>query len=417
MRGIGYTLINFINHLPEEAKSNNSFMFHVLPDSEALFKDPLELLSLDGVQYEIRELKPTKRLPYPLPWRLNLPLAVINRCLNWKAFYFATSRIKSIKDIDVFLQADQNQPLPSGLRCKKVLIIYDLIPQILEWDYLNKYKTSRLYGKSRTKASIRSVQRMLITRKLRKNTQKANKLLAISEHTKKDFVNYFKLPESKITVTPLGADAPITVDDSKIKFYEYKKTGWGYAKKPITFDPEIPFLLFVGGVDRRRKLQDLVAAFNNLRAQGYKLKLVLVGDILLGPKAVTTPEIRQALKDSSYLEDIVFMGFASDQVKDWLFRHALAFVFPSRYEGFGLPVLEAMMRECPVISYRNDATSEVAGSAPLYTDSFKGIFDATVELLSYDHKQLTALRKRGLATTKQYDWDKTSAKMFKALSS
>src|SRR5436190_305364 len=88
----------------------------------------------------------------------------------------------------------------------------------------------------------------------------------------------------------------------------------------IIYGPTKPaYLLFVGGADRRRKLEDLVTAFNQLRAQGHELKLILAGDTMQGPANVATEEIQYALKTSSYLKDIIFMGFANDATRDWLY--------------------------------------------------------------------------------------------------
>src|SRR5680860_37195 len=84
------------------------------------------------------------------------------------------------------------------------------------------------------------------------------------------------------------------------------------------------FLLFVGGVDHRRKLDDVVTAFNHLRAQGEDIKLVLSGDIMLGAEAITTASAREALLKSSYLDDVCFLGFTDDKTRDWLYSAALA---------------------------------------------------------------------------------------------
>lgn len=409
MRGIGYTLINLLNNLPDDVVKEHRFVFYTLPPNEALFKDPFELIHTEGFSYETRELKRLRRVRYPFRGRLNLPLAVINRAIQWKDFYWGTSRIPSLAGVDVFLQADQNQYLPASLRTKKVLIIYDLIPFILEWDYLRTYSSTRAKGGTRKGALAAQLKRYFLSRKLRRNTKRASKLIAISEKTKQDFMNYLSVPERKIEVCVLGVDPPVKSEAKKPELTKYETTSWGYIKRPLELTPKVPYLLFIGGVDRRRKLDDVVAAFNTLRAEGKELKLVLAGDIMLGPKAITTEEISKALQDSSYLDDIIFMGFIDDDARSWLYRHALAYVFPSRYEGFGLPVLEAMAHECPVISYKNQATLEVAGDTPIYVDNLTELTEGIRSLLLYSQEQLATLRENGLQCAKNYSWPQTAS--------
>jgi glycosyltransferase involved in cell wall biosynthesis len=210
-------------------------------------------------------------------------------------------------------------------------------------------------------------------------------------------------------VTPLGVSKPGKhFADTPTDLRHYKKTSWGYLEYPLELDSKVPFLLFVGGADKRRKLGDLITAFNNLRAQGHELKLILAGDSMRGPGNISTEEIQTALKDSSYLDDIIFMGFVNDIGRDWLYKNSLAFVFPSRYEGFGLPVLEAMIHDCPVISYENDAVKAVAEQAPLYTYGSRGIFESVKILLESTDGQLEAIRIKGRAQAKKFSWEKTS---------
>ena len=109
------------------------------------------------------------------------------------------------------------------------------------------------------------------------------------------------------------------------------------------------------------------------------------------------------------------MGFVDDKTRDWLYTHALAFVFPSRYEGFGLPVLEAMIQGSPVISYRNLATQEVAADAIIYADNLLSLSDAVKKLLSYSVGERAELVKIGKDRAELYDWRKTSKTIISSL--
>ncbi|HUD10505.1 MAG TPA: glycosyltransferase family 1 protein [Candidatus Saccharimonadales bacterium] len=409
MRGIGYTVLNLINNLPDDIKSKHHFVFYAFPDKYSLVS-PFELLDMQGFDYEVRELRPRKRFSYKLPGRLYLLNSVGNQLVELKDLYFGDSRIKTVRGLDVFLQTDQSQSLPHRGRTKKALILYDVIPYVLEWEYLWSYKTARRqYGFSRKAAFRCQVRRWLYAHKLRVNVRRAKVLLSISEQTKSDFVRLLSTPAKKIIVTPLGVSKPGKhFADTPTDLRHYKKTSWGYLEYPLELDSKVPFLLFVGGADKRRKLGDLITAFNNLRAQGHELKLILAGDSMRGPGNISTEEIQTALKDSSYLDDIIFMGFVNDIGRDWLYKNSLAFVFPSRYEGFGLPVLEAMIHDCPVISYENDAVKAVAEQAPLYTYGSRGIFESVKILLESTDGQLEAIRIKGRAQAKKFSWEKTS---------
>lgn len=425
MRGIGYALLNFINNISPEDRKKHTFVFFVLPDEYAKFSNPLKLLDLDGLSYELRmiglpdRLKPAKPAHRRslLPGRLrNLPKKIIYFLAHLKDHRLGDPRKQNFSGIDVYLQPDQSQPLPRKFGLKKALIIYDIIPYMLDGDYLISYATARERGYS-YKGSVRlGVSRWLYAYKLKINARRADLLLSISFQTKHDFTGVLGVKDSKITVTPLGVSEPKAVTASDSPTYRYVKSSWGYIKRPYDFPADTPFLLFVGGADRRRKLSDLVTAFNNLRAQGCHLKLVLAGDTMQGPENIPTEETQLALKHSSYLDDIIFLGFTDDAVRDWLYHHALAFVYPSIYEGFGLPVLESMVQGCPVICYRNEALKEIGAEAPLYAGSAEDIRQQVVELLSYNSKRREALRRRGLAQANKFSWTKTSSRIISALS-
>lgn len=415
MRGIGYTVLNFINNISEDSRKQNHFVFYAFSDDYSAHGNVLELLDLSGFDYEVRYLKPRRRFHYNFPGRLRLLNSVLNQLLALRDVYYGDSRVSSLKNLDVFLQTDQSESLPRRGRTRKALILYDVIPYALEWEYLWSYKTARkLHGFSRKAALRVYARRWLYGHKLRVNTRRARTLLAISEQTKLDFIELLKTPAKKIVVTPLGVSES-SQDHTKPQLIQSIKTGWGYTARPARFDSDVPFLLFVGGADKRRRLQDLVAAFNNLRAQGHAIKLVLAGDSMKGPDTIATEEVQTALKDSSYLEDVIFMGFVDDVSRDWLYRNALAFVFPSRYEGFGLPVLEAMMHEGIVISYNNKATVEVAGTVPAYVNNALQLEDAVKNLLKASKAELDKKRAAGLKQAKRYIWTETSQQILKEL--
>ncbi len=409
MRGIGYTLINFINNIPADLRAKHHFVFYYYTDEG--YDDPLELLDLDGIDYEVRSLLPLQSVGPVLPGRLHIFTRLINKLTSLRHLYLGDPRIRATDGIDVFLQTDQMVGVPRGWRVKKAFIAYDVIPYVLEADYLWGYRTARSHERSRQSAIRCALRRWEYVHKLRVNARRSDKIIAISETTSKDFAKYVKPSRKKTVTVPLGVNIPENDLKDEPQMHHYVDSSWGYLKRPFKFKPDDRFLLFVGGADHRRKLEDLVVAFNHLRARGHQLKLVLAGDIMRGPGCIPIKDVREALESSSYAEDIVYMGFVGDDQRDWLYRNALAYVFPSRYEGFGLPVLEAMSYGCPVICYRNEATSEVAGNIPLYADSSLQIASSVVKVMTSGAKRP---EKSGLD---KYSWPKTAAKILDVITS
>lgn len=409
MRGIGFTLINFMNHLPENKNDINKFVLFVYPPDEST-SDPLELIDLKSFNYEVRYINRKKRITKILPGRLNLIVNIANGINDLMDLYFGDSRIKNLNGVNVFLQTDQSQCLPRKFGLKKVVIIYDIIPYVLEWDYLWSYRTARRIHNFSRKASFRcGVRRWLYAHKLKVSLRRADKLLAISQCTKQDFIDSLGEPGEKIEVVPLGVTAPNKLEKDPA-LYCYKATSWGYIKRPCELK-DTKFILFIGGADRRRKLADVVTAFNHLRAEGHELKLVLAGDSMQGPKNIATEETQTSLGQSSYLNDVMFMGFVDDAVRSWLYRNALAFVFPSTYEGFGLPVLEAMSYGTTIICYKNAAIVEVANDAPLYAANAMDMKLKIEGLLSGAIKQN---KDQLIGGVEDFSWQKTASGFIEA---
>jgi glycosyltransferase involved in cell wall biosynthesis len=413
MRGIGYTLINFINNLSPEVKKQHAFIFYYYYGEN--LEDPLEILELNGTKYETRPLYAPHRINKKLPGKLNLLIRFLNQLISLSDIYRGDPRIRDVSGIDVFLQTDQSVSLPRG-RCRKVSIAYDLIPYVMEWDYLWNYKTARAHGLPRQAAVRCEWRRWLYIHKLRANTKRADKVIPISDVTRDDFLKYVSGNKQKYTTVPLGVNPPKALSaHNSLAMFRYVDTSWGYMKRPFKFDSDERFLLFVGGADKRRKLDDLVVAFNHLRAQGVELKLVLAGDSMQGPRNIATEPIQKALQNSSYLDDIIFMGFVDDQQRDWLYNNALAFVFPSMYEGFGLPVMEAFSYGCPVISYQNAATKEIAYDLPLYADNPDGLFSAVLQLLNMTASERSGLEHRAIKKAAERSWSETSKEIIQAI--
>lgn len=405
MRGVGSTVINVLLHVSKEDKAQHRFVFYTHEEGRDEALKLIDAKSFPG--HEVRNVAPARPLPPSIktPQGLaHLPRRIKELLIDRK---LGTKRITELDGIDTFLQFEQDVVPPSPDKVRSTAVAYDLIPYVLESDYLWSYTTARkAHNYSRRGALKAQVKRTLYLATIRSAMQRAHKVIAISEHTKKDFMKYVGIPSEKISVCHLGvSDKKVTKQAKPSSVERYVGTSWGDVKISTKL-PDTPFLLFVGGADPRRKLADLVHAFNLLRAQGHDLHLVLAGDTMLGPNSVPNDEARKALLGSSYLDDIYQLGFVNDATREWLYQNALAFVYPSRYEGFGLPILEAMRYGTPTLTYRNSSLQEIADSLAIFASDPVAIQRSVSELLKSGKDP--SLAKSVSAQASRFTWKSTS---------
>ena len=167
--------------------------------------------------------------------------------------------------------------------------------------------------------------------------------------------------------------------------------------------PSAPYVLFVGTSDRRKGLDTLVAAMAIVQEQRPDVRLVLVGDI-----SDAIPGL------NSIRAEVI--GFVDDAMLATLYRNATVFAFPSRYEGFGLPILEAMSYGVPVVAARNTSIPEATGDAGILveTDSSEALAQALLRVLN-DRELQNELRARGLERAAGMSWSTTAARTFDLL--
>ena len=168
-----------------------------------------------------------------------------------------------------------------------------------------------------------------------------------------------------------------------------------------------PYVLAVAGADPTKNMETLIKAFARVPSSlRERHKLVLAGDIR------RRPELGQLVKDLGVGPQTVFAGIVSDDQLIELYQHAAVFVFPSRYEGFGLPVLEAMGCGCPVVSSNASSLPEVVGTAGLLRDpsDVDGFAEDITSLLS-DAPRRDQLRDYGLTRAAQFSWERTAREL------
>lgn len=227
------------------------------------------------------------------------------------------------------------------------------------------------------------------------SVKKASLVFTISNSSRSDIIKEYKLPENKVVPTHLG----IKEDTSRIIVKEIKE------KYSIDGD----FILFVGTLQPRKNIARLVEAFS--RSKNKKIKLVIVGK-----KGWQYEDILEAPKNFGVEDRVLFLDFVPDEDLVSLYREALFYVLPSLYEGFGLPILEAMKQGCPVLTSNVSSMPEAGGGAALYVDP-ENTQDITekIDMLVSDDSLRQELVEKGYEQIKKFSWEETAKKTLDAL--
>lgn len=180
---------------------------------------------------------------------------------------------------------------------------------------------------------------------------------------------------------------------------------FGPAVAPSRTDS--PYVLAVAGADPTKNIETLIKAFARVPSLlRERHKLVLAGDFR------RRPELGQLVKELGIGSQTIFPGIVSDDQLIELYQHAAVFVFPSRYEGFGLPVLEAMACGCPVVSSNASSLPEVVGSAGLLRDpSDVDGFAEDITLILSDATRRQQLREEGISRAARFSWERTAREL------
>ncbi len=223
---------------------------------------------------------------------------------------------------------------------------------------------------------------------------KADRIITISESTKRDLLRAFRdLDESKVHVIPHGIDAEFfggAVSDTDRDIILGR-----YGLRPGSY------MLYVGAIQPRKNLIRLVEAFEVAKHTHPDMKLVIVGE-----QAWLSDPIVARLEQSPYAADILRIGQVSMRELPTWFQNARLFAFPSLYEGFGLPVLEAFAAGTPVLTSNVSSLPEVGGDAALFVDPYetRSIAEALVRLWD-DTSLREELIKKGKERVETFSWD------------
>ncbi len=267
--------------------------------------------------------------------------------------------------------------------CATVSTIHDLAPFLVS----NKYDWKRMfYGR-------------VVAKQLAKRQRQ---IIAISENTSRDIQRFFHLPSSQIQVVHNGLDHerffPAPRDEAKC---------WMEKNHGVSD----PFFLYVARFEHPAKNHvRLIQAFNEFKAETRSpWKLILGGADWNGAEV-----IHKTIAESPVRSDIKTLGFVSDRSLPSLYQAADAFVYPSLYEGFGMPPIEAMACGCPVISSARGSLAEVVGNAARIIDP-ENVCDLknALRAMATDSLLREKLRGAGLERSQRFDWRITAAQTMK----
>ena len=221
-------------------------------------------------------------------------------------------------------------------------------------------------------------------------------VITVSQSTKQDIIELLGVPGDRICVTP-----PASRYSPKYLSAQQIET----IKREINYDFSQPYLLFVSTIEPRKNINNLILAFNYLK-QKYKIDHQLV---LIGQKGWLYQSIFQTIASSPWNEQIHYLGYLSDEIVALFYSQAEVFVYPSVYEGFGLPVLEAMTLGTPVITSNTSSLPEVAGDAAIFIDpqNVVQLADAIFQVIR-DSQLRQKLIHKGKQRATLYSWEKTA---------
>src|SRR3989344_1739014 len=256
----------------------------------------------------------------------------------------------------------------------------------------------------------------------RYSINKASKIITISKSSKSDIIKAYNISDSKVEVIYPGIKSEIRNSkfetNSKLEMQNSThSTGSGLMLSKVEaskllkekFGIEKDFILFVGTLQPRKNLERLIEAFSLVKNKNLDL-------VIVGKRGWMFEEILEAPKKYGVSGRVKFLDSVSDEELPNLYRNALCFILPSLYEGFGLPILEAMKYGCPVLASNVSSLPEAGGDAALYFDPENtGDIARSLESIIQNSELRKDLIKKGYKKVKKFSWEKSAKETLKVL--
>jgi len=234
------------------------------------------------------------------------------------------------------------------------------------------------------------------------SAKKAAKIITISESSKNDIIKNYKVEKDKVVVVYPGI--------KEVSSIKYQVSSMDKIKEKYSIKGD--YILFVGTIQPRKNIKRLIEAFAKIINEEKKdLSLVIIGK-----KGWLYEEILDTPKKLQIEEEVKFLDFVPDEDLPSFYAHAKCFVLPSLYEGFGLPVLEAMKYGCPVLASNVSSLPEAGGDAAVYFDPFDvdDIKEKILEVLNKE-KLRKEMTEKGYKQVKKFSWEKSAEQVLGVL--
>ena len=358
--GIEQYTIKLLEHLLKLDQGNTYVLFYVAyRDMDKRVKDLLtEFSFLKQGNVEVRKLK----------W-VNIPLLLhaVWKPLDWP------KADKVCGGLDV-MWLPSPRLLPVSKQCRTVITFHDLIfelfPQFYTW-------RSKLW---QWQMSYPYLARW------------ADNIIAVSKSTKNDLIKIYNVDNNKVRVIYEG------VDDEYFQPLNHKEIM--QVKKKFSINSN--FIYYIGSIEPRKNISAIVRAFACLPSNDLKL-------VISGAKSWLTESMFEEIKTLKLENSIIFTGSVSEQEKIILLNQAQVFLFPTLYEGFGLPVLEAMAAGCPVITSNVSSLPEVVeGAAILVDPNNQAEINRALEDIINNESLAKSLSVKGKLQARKFNWNKAA---------
>ena len=306
-----------------------------------------------------------------------------NRFLDTSLYFFNYPKIdKLLEEVDIFFSPHIFLSSVSK-KCKTVTTFHDLSFE----KYPEFYSTSKNYWH--------------FSMSPKKQAHRTDKIIAVSESTKDDLVELYNINPEKIKVIYSGVSLESEIKNQESRIFEVQKK-YNLPEK---------YILYLGTLEPRKNIIGLIKAFEKLktspnpslsRGELEKLKLIIAGS-----NGWLYKDIFKTVENSPAKDDIIFTGFIDDKDKSILYSQAVLFVYPSFYEGFGFPPLEAMTCGTPVITSNFSSLPEAVGNAAIMINPYNidELYRA-MKIVLNDDKLKDILVARGLKQAKKFSWQK-----------
>lgn len=282
------------------------------------------------------------------------------------------------EEINLYHVPQNGIGLNNNILCPKIVTIHDLIPYIMP----------ETVGRGYLLKFLKEMPEII---------EASQGIITVSEYSKEDILRFFPIDSDRIKVTPLAADkkyTPLNKEECK----KIIKEKYGVDK---------PFVLYIGGFSKRKNVYNLITSFARIvKHMDKEFNLIIVGSY--HDESQELVKLVDSLNMNSFIK---FTGFAPDEDLPLYYNACECFAYPSLYEGFGLPPLEAMSCGAPVISSNTTSIPEVVGQCGILIDPYSELeLTRALELILGSETLRHELGALGLARSREFSWRKTAEK-------